>query len=293
MRLSSILTLLCAAGALVLSCLCLFAGNKRSFLQNGDLLTLNMSRLGYVGDVFNTTDGSGGFLGNLINDAEGELNDLINNATSDIANALNISDFYAVHVMNYCEGLFEPNATLAAENGTHVSRNTTHCSPTNVLFHFNVTKVVQQALPSHITLGDIHWPEDITKAQNAVRMASIAAVVLYAISIGLAGLAFLGAIVGFFTNGRLSACCNAIVDLLGFVAVAAASALATVVILKAVNAVNKYGNDIGVSATKGNTFLGMTWAATGLMFIAMVVSIVQLISGRRNHGYITQMREKR
>lgn len=292
MRLSSVLTALCCIGALILSLLCLFAGNNRSFIQNGDLLTVNMSRLGYVGEVFNTTNGDGGFLDNLINDAQGEFNDLINGATSDIASALNISDFYAVHVMNYCEGMYEPNGTVAA-NGSSVSKNTTYCSPRNSLFHFNITEVVENVLPDQINLSDLQWPDAITDAQNTIRTASIATVVLYILGVAFSGLAVIGALVGIFTNGRMSACLNVIVDLLAFLTLAIGSILATIVIVKAVNALNEYGNDIGVSATRGNLFIGMTWAATGLMLIATIVSIVQLIKGRKNGGYISEMREKR
>lgn len=292
MRWSSVLTILCTAAALTLSFLCLFAGHTRSFLQDGELITLNMSRLGYVGNVFNTSDGNGGFLGNLINSAEGSLNSLINDGTSEIASQLNISDFYSVHVMNYCQGMFEPNGT-AAVNGTHVSKNTTYCSPDDTMTSFNLTQVVEDALPHKVSLSDIHWPKEITDAENAIHITSIATVILYAVAIGFAGLAFFGAIFGLFTTGRLSACLNVLVDLLGFLAIAAASAVATVVIIKAVDAVNKYGNEIGISATKGNMFLGMTWAATGLMLIATLISIAQLMAGPKNGRYITQMREKR
>ena len=251
-----------------------------------------MSRLGYVGEVFNTTDGDGGFFDDLINDAQGKVNNLINGATTDIANKLNISDFYSVHIMNFCEGEFTPNGT-AAVNGTKVGKNITECSSTTAAFHFNITEIIQDALPDKINLTDIDWPQEITDAQNAIRAASIAAVALYAIAIGFAGLAVIGAVMVFLTNGRISACCNLLVDIIGFIAIGAASAVSTVVIIKAVNALNKYGNDIGVSAKKGNTFLGMTWAATGLMFVAMVVSLVQLFRGRKDKGYITEMRQKK
>lgn len=40
MRLSAIFPLLCALTAFILSLLCLFAGSTRSFLQNGELLTV-------------------------------------------------------------------------------------------------------------------------------------------------------------------------------------------------------------------------------------------------------------
>ncbi|KAJ9658502.1 hypothetical protein H2198_003654 [Neophaeococcomyces mojaviensis] len=293
MRWSSILTLLCVIASLILTFLCLFAGSSSNFLQNGDLLTLNMSRLGHNVNIFNTTDGDGGFFDNLVNGVQEDINDLVDDVTSDIAASLNISDFYSVHIMNYCEGVFKPNASLAAENGTHVSKNTTYCSPRNAMFHFNVTQIVQDALPSKINLTSIDWPQTITDAQDAVRTASIATEILYIIAIALTGLAFFAAIAGFFTNGRMSACCNVVIDTLAFIALVAASAVATTVILKVVDALNKYGQDLGIHANRGNLFLGMTWAATGLMFVATIISFIQVCVGRRNGGYITSMKEKR
>ncbi|KAK6369035.1 hypothetical protein LTR64_007195 [Lithohypha guttulata] len=293
MRLSGVLTLTCCIAALILSFLCLFAGSRRSVLQNGDLLTLNTSRLGYLGESFNTSDGDGGLLDSLLNNAQGELNDLINDATTDIASALNISDYYSVHLMNYCEGMYEPNGTVAAENGTEVDKNTTYCSPRNALFHFNVTDIVASVLPDEIDLSDLNWPDAITDAQNTIRTASIATVVLYIIGIVFTGLALFGALFSIFTDGRLSACLNILLDFIAFLALTTGSVLATVVIVKAVNAFNNYGEDIGISATKGKVFLGMTWAAAGLMFVATVVSIVQLVIGRKSSGgYISHTREK-
>jgi len=251
-----------------------------------------MSRLGYVGDTFNTSDGDGGFFDNLINNAQSNVNDLINDATTEIASQLNISDFYSVHLMNYCKGLYEPNGTVAV-NGSDISKNTTYCSPRNSAFHFNVTEIVQAALPDNIGLGDIDWPEDITKAQNLIPTASIATEVLYIIGIAFAGLAVVGATLVLFAAGRQSACCNVIIDLIAFIALVLASTIATVIINKAANAMNKYGNDIGISATKGKLFLGMTWAAAALMLIATIVSILQLIRGRKDGGYISEIRQKR
>lgn len=282
MRWSSIITLLCSAAALVLSFLLLFAGNTRSFLQNTDVLTLNTSRLGYT---------NSGSVDNLITSAEGSLSGLINSVTSSIASELNISDFYSVHIMNYCEGSYEPNGTAAAL-GEHVTKDTTYCSPTKALFHFNVTEVVNQALPSPLSVSDINWPQAINDAQNAIRAASIAASILYILAVVFTGLAFIGAIFGFFTSGRLSACCNVLIDFLAFLCIGGASGVTTAIIVKAVNALNQYENDLGVSATRGNRFLAMTWAATGVMLIALVVSFVQLCVGRRD-GRGRYINEKR
>lgn len=60
-----------------------------------------------------------------------------------------------------------------------------------------------------------------------------------------------------------------------------ASAIASVIMSKVVHEVNKHGNDIGVTASKGKTFLGMTWAATVLMFVAAMAWIYEFVAHRR------------
>ncbi|KAI7296941.1 hypothetical protein KC352_g6 [Hortaea werneckii] len=47
------------------------------------------------------------------------------------------------------------------------------------------------------------------------------------------------------------------------------------ILVKASEVINKYGNDIGVSANKGSKFLVLTWVATGVMLVgdAIVVRV--------------------
>jgi SUR7/PalI family len=171
------------------------------------LLQLNTSRIGQ-GDAFNTTDGDGGFFDNLINSAQDEANDLISGAADEAAEALNITDFYTVHIMNYCEGFFRPNAT--ADNA---KKNTTFCSSRKALFHFNPTQIIEDSLPDNIGLSDIQWPEEIQNASRAVRIAGIVMFVFYVVGIAFAGLAVITALLATFAEGHLSALANFLMDI--------------------------------------------------------------------------------
>ncbi|RMZ90561.1 hypothetical protein DV736_g2217, partial [Chaetothyriales sp. CBS 134916] len=279
MRFSAVLSFICAAAALVLSLLCLFAGTDKAFLQSGDILTLNISRIGH-GSAFNTSDGNDGLLSTLANDLEGDINNLLNEAADAVADALNLTDFYSVHIMNYCDGFFEPNSTAR-----HATKNTTFCSSKKALFHFNATKTISNSLPHNVTLSEIHWPDEIEDATTAVRVASVVMFVFYIIGIVCAGLATIGALVAVIASGRLSAGVNFLLDIIAFLALGIASAIATAIMFKAVHAINKYGHDIGISATRGVTFLGLTWGATVAALVASLMSIVQCMAGRKHKGY--------
>lgn len=61
--------------------------------------------------------------------------------------------------------------------------------------------------------------------------------------------------------------------------------------MKAVDAINKYGDDIGIAAYKGKKFLGMTWAATAVMLLASFLWIFECIVGhRRQSAYVGKER---
>ncbi|OQV02010.1 hypothetical protein CLAIMM_07269 [Cladophialophora immunda] len=262
MRLSSLLTLACAITAFVLSILCLLAGDKRTFLQDTEILTLNISRLGH-GSLFDTSSGDSGLLSSLSSTIQQDINDIIGDATTDIASLLGLPDFFNVHVTDYCQGTYSPNSTV-----NHAKQNVTECSNSTLGFHFQPTKIVQDLLPAGITLDDIHWPSDITDAEHTIKVVSRIMVIFYIIGIVLSGVAMFTAAAGIFTNGRLSAFFNWLVDLLAFIMLGVASAVATAVMVIATNRINKYTDQIGIASTKGGKFLAITWAATAVMLLA-------------------------
>ena len=71
-----------------------------------------------------------------------------------------------------------------------------------------------------------------------------------------------------------------------------ASATATGIINKVVENVNAHGTTIGLSATKGTTFLGMTWSADLLMLFVGFVWLFYFIKGRKEEmSYIPEAKE--
>jgi hypothetical protein len=180
--------------------------------------------------------------------------------------------------MDYCYGTYTPgpvpNATLSKSN---IHQNVTNCSNQTAMFAFDPTMALQRSLNEsgvHITLADLKWPKDLENGIKALGVAMKASFVLYCIGIALC---FLTAVASAFwvsrcsDGGRLTATLEILMAVLAFLSLGIASAITTAVAVKGNSIIDKYGKPIGVSADRGNGFLGLTWAATVLMFIASIV----------------------
>ncbi|KAL8721699.1 MAG: hypothetical protein Q9181_007649, partial [Wetmoreana brouardii] len=247
MRPTAIFPLLCTLVAFILSLLCIFAGSKRGYIEQGDILTLNTSMLGRV--TLNTSKSSSSLLNSISSSIKGEVNDLI----GDLARELNIHDFYSAHLLDYCEGYYTPSALANATVEPH--KNVTRCSNHTAMFHFDPTTVIQSELKPGISLADLKWPSAIKNAVHAVEVASKVMFVLYCLGVAATGLALLGAFLGVLSGGRMAAIIDSLLAFLAFMALGIASAIVSAIMSKVVHEVNKHGTDIGVTATKGKTFL--------------------------------------
>ena len=161
------------------------------------------------------------------------------------------------------------------------------------MFAFDPTAALQASLnqsglADEVSLSDLDWPSKIEDGIRALRVAWKAMFILYCIAAGLSFVALLTSAVGFLGGGRLSALCNGMVSTLAFLALAIASAIVTAVIMKGADTINKYGSEIGVSASKGHKFLGLTWGATAAMFVAILIWFVECCVGRRRDRYVAK-----
>lgn len=138
--------ILCSLAATILAFLVLFAGNHPNFMEDAHVIMLNTSSLGK--DLVPTaTTGSGGSdkptstgsacgdlpgilgkgcsaaasaVGSVATQAAGAFSDVEGDIADKLAAKLGIKQFYSLHVMDACEGNFEPNAT-ARDAGYNVS----------------------------------------------------------------------------------------------------------------------------------------------------------------------------
>ncbi|CAI6331542.1 unnamed protein product [Periconia digitata] len=286
MRFLAIVPILCCTAALILSFLCLFAGHKPSFMTDYPIMTLNVSRLP-EGLVNSTLESDSSPLSSLWDKVPSGIKDPIEGAANSVASSigeeLGIEDWYSAHLLDFCYGQYtpteSPNATISAGD---IDKNVTGCSNQTAMFHFDPQQIIEDALNKSgtgITLDDLKWPEDIQTGLDTLRVVSVTAFVLYCIAIALIFIALVAALPALFAQGRLAACLNWMVGILAFLAIGLASALITALIVKGGNIVNEKGNPVGVEAHRGNKFLALTWAATGLMFITLLVWSFEICCG--------------
>ena len=166
---------------------------------------LNISRIGH-GSLFNTSGGDDGLLSTLGNDIQQDINNIFNDVTTDITSLLGLPDFFNVFVTDFCSGDY---SNTTAKNAR---KNITECSKSTLSFHFQPTQFVQEHLPDGITLDDIHWPSAVTDAERTLKVVSRVMIIFYIIGIVFSGLAIITALLGLFTDGRLSALVNWLVD---------------------------------------------------------------------------------
>lgn len=153
------------------------------------------------------------------------------------------------------------------------------------MYSFNPRETLQRELNASgngdlVDLEDL-WPEELDDGIRALEVVANAMFVLYCLGAAFAFVALVAALVGVFTAGRLSASINVVVDVLAFLCVGIASAIATAVAVKATELINEKGGRVGISAQRGNKFLIITWVATALLLLASVVWCVDCVVGRR------------
>ncbi|KAL9102450.1 MAG: hypothetical protein Q9163_002411 [Psora crenata] len=215
----------------------------------------------------------------FLQDIEKSVQKEVNSVVGDVAKALNIHDFYSAHVLDYCEGYYTPGPV--ANLTEDPSKNVTHCSNRTAFFHFDPSLVIQSELKPGVKLTDLKWPRAIQDGIKAIVLASKVMFFLYCIGVAATGLAFIGACLGIFAGSRLSAMVNLMVSMIAVLALFIASCISTGAINQLCDTINEHGNDIGVFADKGNTFIGMTWAATVLVMLAGAVWTLEVIRGRK------------
>lgn len=300
MHLLRLFPLACTSIALLLSYLAIFAGTHNDMMENYDLVTFNVSRIGV--DYFkekqaqqnSSQSSSGGHDGllsglvqtvgseihNVTDKLESELESALSNVTQSIAREIGLHDFYSIHVLNHCEGYWKKDG-----KGNETSqRNVTYCSgQSNGISRFNLSTTLERGLNSshvNVTLSKLHWPQAIDDAEHKVNQAFSASFAFLCLGIIFESIAWFACMLGLFADGRWSAIANVASSWVAVFALIISNSVLTWGATMLTDVVNKVGKDINVNASRGNWFLSLTWTPMGLMVLAGCVWLYEFIRGK-------------
>lgn len=289
--------------AFVLSMIALFAGTgpQQQALEDYHMLAINISGFGqdlipsltsdeasepsqssgggFFDDLGSTLSNIGDDISDTITD---EINSLIGEAADEITEKLGISEWYSLHVMNWCEGDFAPNSSVVG-----AWYNITNCTERSAGIHFNLTEILNHEIsvgPLELNTDQIPIPDAIQNAIEDLNSALLALFVLFVLGAALSGFTILLNLVTIFfsftwsrrgshrrdSGHKKTIIGNAVFNFLAAVVLAVAAAIATVIGKKVASEITDAGEDVGISANAGMKFIGICWGAFGAMFLAFV-----------------------
>jgi len=190
-----------------------------------------------------------------------ELGKVLNTA----ARELGLHDFYTAHTLTWCEGV------KYGDNNT-ADDKVTQCTTPKFPFSVDPIAIIENELLHNITLEQLGL-SDTSSIENVVgtlETAYRAMSVLYLVGAILAGILILMSLAGLFVGSRVLGLLGVLTSLAAFIALGAASAIATAIATKVKDIINEKASGINVSAQNSPTFLGMTWAAVAAVLAAMV-----------------------
>ncbi|KGO76926.1 Actin cortical patch SUR7/pH-response regulator PalI [Penicillium italicum] len=188
--------------------------------------------------------------------------DLLTLYTPTIGTDSGAHDFYSVHVLSYCQGTLgkiDPSA--------EVTRNVTECSNRTIVSSFDPTQAWPEEVTSSQQLG---WPRVISDDFHAFKVTSQVMAVMYCIGVGAMGVVMLVRVWTTLVPKPCQGPCELLFFVLGAFSISIASIIATVIAFEFVALINAHGKGSNVSAHYGEKFLGMTWAAVGLLLAGSV-----------------------
>lgn len=185
-----------------------------------------------------------------------------------VAKALGVHDFYAVHLLNLCQGDFVAPSESDVSSGV-ITTNVTSCSRPSVKHVFDPLIAVQPRLGSDgLTLKDLNWPEEFNTKLDTLQALQQAVLAFYLLSIAFMLIALTVTVVSTSCMSLATSFPIFLIECAAVIVLGVAAVTVTVLAMKGAALINAFGSAIGISATAGLGFLGLTWLAWVAILIA-------------------------
>ncbi|KAH7303035.1 actin cortical patch SUR7/pH-response regulator pali, partial [Stachybotrys elegans] len=277
----------------ILCALCLSSGHSKGFLEDFAIVRLNTSTIGHslldfvsshnndenAGNTSNNDNNPlhsiGDAWGDVEQGASNAFDGLSNRVTDKAVDLLDIPEWYSLHVMTICEGLYGPDAGLNVTQCSDLTSNN-RLDLVDSLHHYLSLSPIQ----IDMDITDIGWLEDVQDAINLVNGVLQGLFALYVLTIILIVLSIVTNIIVSLAWTSLLMAVNLIGFTLTTLSSVVLSIIVTVALTRAVNALNDIGGNIGIRGERGSKFLALTWLASSFMICA--TSFVLVYSRKKN-----------
>lgn len=190
--------------ALIAALLCLLAGQRLGFMEDAEILTMTISAAGKARLLNGTTTG----------DASQQLETLTAKT--------GVSDWFALHVMNYCKGFY--------------TNSTSSCSDTTPFFSFDTISIIDSELQQGFNLSargldvgmsiDVSgWPSEISDISGKVVTAYKVMFFMLCMGIAASGVEAIASLMVMamdarpFGHGTIVSLLNLIISLVGYIVI--------------------------------------------------------------------------
>lgn len=260
-RLGTVFSITLSLIAFILSIVVMLSGKDKYFLTNVFVLRVNTANIALTKDV-SAVLSRAGLSGSKQVSEYLKSSQTSGDVVNQVARELGLHDTYSAHIFSWCEKTYA-TGDIATDS---------ECTKPKISFTFDPIKILQDDLLDGTQLSDLGLPtQDIESDVKTLTKVYKAMGILYLIGTILAGISVLTGIASFF-GPRAVGFLTYVVVFLGMVALGAASIIATAFAVVVRNVFNqKVKEVVGIEAYNSATFLGLTWAAFGAIFLASLV----------------------
>jgi len=249
---------------------------------------------GFGHDLLPTTNQSNGEdnkrgnpIGDLTNGAVDKVTQGLNKIDNDIANklasAIGIAEWYSFHLMNFCQGTFEPDATAS-----NTKLNVTKCTNLSTGYRINLTEMIDHELnigPLALNLADLDWPAGIQRQVNKANKLFLKVLILYCFSMFFSSSYIIISVGDIFLGPihRIYSLIGTACAVLGTVTLLTGGVITTFAASKGSEVITNVGNEIGVYAYSGRNFIVVSWVSFAMMAIGTIAWTA--VQGQRYAGF--------
>ncbi|KAJ3559637.1 hypothetical protein NPX13_g9506 [Xylaria arbuscula] len=195
--------------------------------------------------------------------------DVISPVLEQLGDSVSLPEWYSLHVTNYCQGSYTPNATAF-----RTSYNITNCTAPGPPGSLNLSTILSDHIPFAGSIDFAGLPLSVVQdALDYINGFLLVIFVFYVLSFGFCALSIILAICAPFLDRESKGTNNKIawaqlsIACLACLWLTVASVSTTLVATKGAAGISDAGREFGVSAYGGTKLIAISWAAFAVMFV--------------------------